>query len=89
MEVKDLVEDLRDGKILHGLLSSLSSEKLSLLSKGNLRLHLIENVQISLNFLKSKGLLLQNIGAADIVDGKENLILGLVWTIILTYQVSF
>ena len=46
------------------------------------------NLQIALDFIKSKGAKLVGIGNASIHDGNETLILGLLWTLILTFSVS-
>ena len=48
----------------------------------------IENLSIVLNFIKKQGIVLVNIGAEDIHDGNSNCILGLIWTLILKYQIS-
>eukprot|EP00008_Paramoeba_atlantica_P014799 CAMPEP_0201477146 /NCGR_PEP_ID=MMETSP0151_2-20130828/2224_1 /ASSEMBLY_ACC=CAM_ASM_000257 /TAXON_ID=200890 /ORGANISM="Paramoeba atlantica, Strain 621/1 / CCAP 1560/9" /LENGTH=642 /DNA_ID=CAMNT_0047857771 /DNA_START=42 /DNA_END=1971 /DNA_ORIENTATION=- len=47
-----------------------------------------ENVNIALEFLKNEGIKLVNIGASDIVNGSIKLILGLIWTLILRYQIN-
>ena len=47
----------------------------------------IENVNKSLAFLHTK-VRLENIGAEDIVDGNPRMILGLIWTIILRFQIQ-
>lgn len=48
----------------------------------------IENLSIVLNFIKQQGIHLVNIGAEDIHGGNPNIILGLIWTLILRYQIS-
>lgn len=52
-----------------------------------MRVHRIENVNKSLAFLHTK-VRLENIGAEDIVDGNPRMILGLIWTIILRFQIQ-
>lgn len=53
-----------------------------------MRIHCLENVDKSLTFLGEKAVKLENMGAHDIVDGNSRLTLGLIWTIILRFQVS-
>ncbi|KAF8564533.1 hypothetical protein P879_11000 [Paragonimus westermani] len=48
----------------------------------------MENVNKALRFLYAQGAHLENLGAQDIVDGNPSLTLGLVWTIILHFQVQ-
>lgn len=48
----------------------------------------IENLSIALNFLKTQGVHLVNIGAEDLHAGNSNIILGLIWTLILRYQIN-
>ncbi len=48
----------------------------------------IENLAIALKFLQAEGVVLVNIGAEDIHSGNSNIILGLIWTLILRYQIS-
>jgi hypothetical protein len=53
-----------------------------------MRLQKIENVNKALQFIKNRGVGLTNIGAEDIVDGNEKLILGLIWSIILRFSIA-
>ncbi|XP_054722410.1 spectrin beta chain, non-erythrocytic 5-like [Uloborus diversus] len=87
MEVEDLFTDLADGKKLLKLLEIISGEKLGKPNHGKMRVHKIENVNKSLAFLHTK-VRLESIGAEDIVDGNPRLILGLIWTIILRFQIQ-
>lgn len=56
--------------------------------RGRMRVQRIENLNKVLDFLKRKRIQLENIGAEDILDGNERLILGLIWTIILRFQID-
>lgn len=53
-----------------------------------MRIHCLENVDKALQFLKEQKVHLENMGSHDIVDGNHRLTLGLVWTVILRFQVS-
>ena len=55
---------------------------------GTLRINKIENVGRVTQFLKGKKVNLENIGPEDIVDGRPRLLLGLIWIIILRFQVQ-
>ncbi|XP_065345561.1 spectrin beta chain, non-erythrocytic 1 isoform X4 [Cloeon dipterum] len=87
MEVEELFTDLSDGKRLLKLLEIISGERLGKPNNGRMRVHKIENVNKSLAFLHTK-VRLESIGAEDIVDGNPRLILGLIWTIILRFQIQ-
>ncbi|KAL5107304.1 Spectrin beta chain [Taenia crassiceps] len=87
MEVTDLYTDLSDGKRLMKLLEIISKANFGKPNKGVLRVQKIENVGRALEFIKTK-VHLENIGAEDIVDGNSTLILGLIWTIILRFQIE-
>ncbi|KAM4540156.1 microtubule-actin cross-linking factor 1 isoform 10-T10 [Odontesthes bonariensis] len=56
--------------------------------KGRMRFHRLQNVQIALDFLKQRQVKLVNIRNDDITDGNPKLTLGLIWTIILHFQIS-
>uniref|UniRef100_A0A8C8SDH8 Plectin n=1 Tax=Pelusios castaneus TaxID=367368 RepID=A0A8C8SDH8_9SAUR len=85
--VNDLYEDLRDGHNLISLLEVLSGDTLPR-EKGRMRFHKLQNVQIALDYLKHRQVKLVNIRNDDIADGNPKLTLGLIWTIILHFQVS-
>ncbi|XP_073667794.1 plectin isoform X4 [Paramisgurnus dabryanus] len=98
-ELNDLYEDLRDGHNLISLLEVLSGETLPRerdvvrsvrlpRERGRMRFHKLQNVQIALDFLKHRQVKLVNIRNDDIADGNPKLTLGLIWTIILHFQVS-
>ena len=53
-----------------------------------MRIHCLENVDKALSFLYEQRVHLENMGAHDIVDGSPRLTLGLIWTIILRFQIQ-
>ncbi|XP_060703658.1 microtubule-actin cross-linking factor 1 isoform X8 [Hemiscyllium ocellatum] len=85
--IGDLYEDLRDGHNLISLLEVLSGVTLPR-EKGRMRFHRLQNVQIALDYLKQRQVKLVNIRNDDITDGNPKLTLGLIWTIILHFQIS-
>jgi len=87
-KITDLYTDLRDGKMLIKLLEILSGERLPRPTKGKMRIHCLENVDKALSFLYEQRVHLENMGAHDIVDGSPRLTLGLIWTIILRFQIQ-
>jgi len=87
-KITDLYTDLRDGKMLIKLLEILSGERLPRPTKGKMRIHCLENVDKALSFLYEQRVHLENMGAHDIVDGNARLTLGLIWTIILRFQIQ-
>eukprot|EP01126_Amoeba_proteus_P016162 TRINITY_DN17424_c0_g1_i1.p1 TRINITY_DN17424_c0_g1~~TRINITY_DN17424_c0_g1_i1.p1 ORF type:complete len:232 (-),score=54.75 TRINITY_DN17424_c0_g1_i1:2-697(-) len=83
---------LDDGFLFRALLSTLSGKKeeevATRMDEPKLRVHKINNLGRSLEFLKVEGVKLVGIGAEDILDHNEKLILGLIWTLILRYHVG-
>jgi hypothetical protein len=89
LEVTDLVKDLSDGVMLIHLLESLSNESLGrYAAKPKLRVQRFENANLALDFIKSRGIQMTNIGAEDVVDGNRKIILGLIWTLILRFTIN-
>ncbi|KAG8448770.1 hypothetical protein GDO86_015726 [Hymenochirus boettgeri] len=88
LRVNDLYSDLRDGYIITKLLEVLSGEQLPKPTRGRMRIHSLENVDKALQFLKEQRVHLENVGSHDIVDGNHRLTLGLIWTIILRFQIQ-
>eukprot|EP00062_Callorhinchus_milii_P004164 gi/632942244/ref/XP_007886307.1/ PREDICTED: spectrin beta chain, erythrocytic isoform X2 [Callorhinchus milii] len=86
--ITDLYTGLRDGRMLIKLLEVLSGEQLPKPTKGRMRIHCLENVDKALQFLKEQKVHLENMGSHDIVDGSHRLTLGLIWTIILRFQIQ-
>uniref|UniRef100_A0A2A4JKU8 Spectrin beta chain, non-erythrocytic 2 n=1 Tax=Heliothis virescens TaxID=7102 RepID=A0A2A4JKU8_HELVI len=86
--IGDLYVDMRDGKQLIKLLEVLSGERLPRPTKGKMRIHCLENVDKALQFLREQRVHLENMGSHDIVDGNPRLSLGLIWTIILRFQIQ-
>ncbi|KAM9836007.1 dystrophin-like [Aulostomus maculatus] len=86
--LEDLFSDLCDGRRLLELLEGLAGHELVRLEKGFTRVHSLNNVNRALQILQKNNVELVNIGAADIVDGNHKLILGLIWSIILHWQVK-
>jgi hypothetical protein len=75
--------------VLIHLLEILGNESLGrYASKPKLRVQRFENANIALDYITSKGIQMANIGAEDIVDGNQKLLLGLVWTLILRFTIA-
>ncbi|KAL8939304.1 MAG: hypothetical protein Q9211_002800 [Gyalolechia sp. 1 TL-2023] len=89
VSINNLVTDLSDGVILIHLLEILGNESLGrYASKPKLRVQRFENVNKALDFIKSRGIQMTNIGAEDVVDGNKKIILGLIWTLILRFTIN-
>ncbi|CAN8009136.1 unnamed protein product, partial [Ixodes pacificus] len=88
LRVDDVIQDLRDGTKLLALLEILSGQVLPRERARILRRpHFLSNVNTVLRFLEQRRIKLVNINATDVVDGKPAILLGLIWTIILHFQV--
>ena len=90
MEIKDLCEDLKDGIILINLLEILS--KVPIKAKYNKTVKMIfhkkENLKYAFDHMKELNIPLINIGAEDIENGNEKIILGLLWALITFFQLG-
>eukprot|EP01120_Amphizonella_sp_Union-15-10_P001179 TRINITY_DN1122_c0_g1_i8.p1 TRINITY_DN1122_c0_g1~~TRINITY_DN1122_c0_g1_i8.p1 ORF type:complete len:875 (-),score=266.28 TRINITY_DN1122_c0_g1_i8:53-2542(-) len=86
----EITTDLSDGLKMFKLLEVISGENPFNKFERNPRMKIqkIQNIQLALTFLKNTGIRLVGIGAEDIVDGNLTLILGLIWTIILRFQIQ-
>ncbi|XP_044297300.1 dystrophin isoform X6 [Varanus komodoensis] len=85
--IEDLFNDFRDGRRLLELLEGFTGQKLGK-EKGSTRVHALNNVNKALQVLQKNNVDLVNIGSSDIVDGNHKLTLGLIWSIILHWQVK-
>ena len=87
--VHDLYTDLRDGLALLNALEVLSGVKLPREKARNMqRVHHLTNVRTALRYLEERKIKLVNINATDVVDGKPAIVLGLVWTLVLYWQIE-
>ena len=88
-EVENPATDFSDGTKLAALLEVISNERLNKINPTpKIELQKLENLNKCLQFLKDKEIQLVNIGSQDIFKGNEKLILGLLWTIILRFEVG-
>ncbi|KAI9535218.1 hypothetical protein NQZ68_002772 [Dissostichus eleginoides] len=78
-------DDKGKNLIIMALLPSLCPQPRE---RGRMRFHRLQNVQIALDYLKRRQVKLVNIRNDDITDGNPKLTLGLIWTIILHFQVA-
>ncbi|XP_053446857.1 utrophin isoform X2 [Nycticebus coucang] len=85
--ISDMFTDLKDGRKLLDLLEGLIGTSLPK-ERGSTRVHALNNVNRVLQVLHQNNVDLVNIGGTDIVDGNHKLTLGLLWSIILHWQVK-
>jgi len=90
MKCNDLQWDLGDGLNLIALLEVISSKTVATKYNKNPKMTMqkVENLNFCINFLTNEGIKLVNIDGTDIADGNLKIILGLIWTIILRYQIQ-
>jgi len=90
MNVQDLSKDLESGILLLNLLEQISGKTVATVYNKNPKIGVqnIENVNMSLQFLTKEGIKLVGIDGGNIVDGNLKLILGLIWIIILRFQIQ-
>lgn len=88
-KIEELVTDLADGTVLASLLGRISDENVGRINKKpKIDIQKLENLNQCLQFIRDHDIQLVNIGSSDILKGNEKLILGLLWTIILRFEVA-
>mmetsp|Transcript_28530 Transcript_28530/g.45985 ORF Transcript_28530/g.45985 Transcript_28530/m.45985 type:complete len:787 (+) Transcript_28530:255-2615(+) len=71
------------------VLERISEEKVGRINKNpRMDIQKLENLNQCIKFIKEHDIQLVNIGSSDILKGNEKLILGLLWTIILRFEVA-
>ncbi|BFZ08024.1 hypothetical protein BsWGS_11063 [Bradybaena similaris] len=89
IKVDNLFEEIKDGIVLLSLLEVLSGERLNIEKGFKLsRHHHLANITTALQFLEKKKIKLVNINTTSIADGKPSIVLGLIWTVILYFQIE-
>jgi len=90
MHINDLSKDLKDGVLLINLLEIISGKSVPQRWNRHPKVptQKYENTAIAVDFVKAEGIKLVNVGNTDITDGNLRIILGLIWTLILRYQVN-
>jgi filamin len=93
--VYNIETDFEDGVKLNALVQVLAclkdeyiSEKIKMPKKARFRPQMLDNIQMVLNYVGKEGIPLVNVNANDINKGNMKIILGLMWQLILKYQVT-
>jgi len=82
----DLSTSFQDGILLAALVSEVTGKESPRLKAAKLRVQCIQNVGLTLQFIAGLGVKLVNIEAEDVVDGKEKIIMSIIWNLIQRYQ---
>ncbi|XP_062580675.1 filamin-A-like [Saccostrea cucullata] len=87
--ITDIETDFCDGVNLVALVESLQFKKIGkVIANPTGRIQKIENVSLACKAIMEDNVRLVNIGNDDIVNGNGKLILGLIWHLIVRYQIS-
>jgi hypothetical protein len=90
MEIKSLENDFSDGVMFINLLEEISNKQVA--RKYNktpkIRAQKLENLSFCFQFLKQENIKLVGMGPEDLCDGNLKLTLGLIWTLILRFQID-
>lgn len=90
MMIQDLKTDLKSGLYLINLIEVISGKSLGKHNKHpTINIQKLENLQLCLDYItKVEGIKLVNVGAEDINGGNIRIILGLIWTLILRFEIK-
>ncbi|XP_045132539.1 filamin-B-like isoform X2 [Portunus trituberculatus] len=88
LRVENLSEDFHDGVALVTLVEVLQKRRLRKVKRVLNQHQALENVSTALKAIADDGIKLVNIGNVDIVNGNLKLILGLIWSLIMHYQIG-
>ncbi|XP_012945003.1 gelation factor, partial [Aplysia californica] len=87
--VENLGTDFCDGVNLVALVEALQFKKIGkVYSRPTSQIQMLQNVTLALHAVEEDHVKLVNIGTDDIVGGNLKLTLGLLWHLILRYQIS-
>ncbi|KAJ2776472.1 alpha-actinin [Coemansia interrupta] len=87
--LNNICTDFSDGTALIHLLEIIGDASLGRFNHNpRMRIQKVENVNLALDFIRSRNISLTNIGAEDIVDSNHKLILGMIWIIILRFTIE-
>ena len=90
MKVEDLEKDFADGILFLNLLEEISNKEVAKKYNKNprIRAQKLENLSFCFKFLKDEKIKLVGMGPEDLCDGNLKLTLGLIWTLILRFQIN-
>ena len=88
--IEDITMDFYDGVLWVCLVEVLSGKRLTgTCKKPRMRIQKIQNMAVVLEFLKTEGFVVDRwLSAGDLVDCNLKILLGLLWTLILRYQMN-
>jgi len=87
--IEDVGKDLNDGLLLINLLEIISGKSFGRYNRHPVvPFQKIENCQMVIQFVEKEGIKLVNISGDDIAYNRLKLILGLLWTLVLRYQIN-
>ncbi|KAJ2722030.1 alpha-actinin, partial [Coemansia sp. Benny D115] len=87
--LNNICTDFSDGTALIHLLEIIGDASLGRFNRNpRMRIQKVENVNLALDYIRSRSINLTNIGAEDIVDSNPKLILGMIWIIILRFTIE-
>mmetsp|Transcript_13966 Transcript_13966/g.21034 ORF Transcript_13966/g.21034 Transcript_13966/m.21034 type:complete len:1349 (+) Transcript_13966:18-4064(+) len=85
----DLFGDLQSGVVLSTLLEKLFERSIGRFDKNpRMKLQMIGNLSTCFKAMNAEGINTTNQGAEDVYDKNEKIVLGMLWTLILNYQVA-
>ncbi|XP_062322879.1 uncharacterized protein clmnb isoform X1 [Osmerus eperlanus] len=89
IKVEDLFTDIQDGRVLLALLEELSGCRLyHRFRPSSYRIFRLNNIAKALAFLDDRHVKLPSIDVVTIADGVPSAVLGLIWNIILFFQIK-
>lgn len=90
IKVDDVISGVSAGVNLCHLMEELTGHKTHIPPMKNARflIHKLQNASIAIEFIERQGIKLVGVGSEDVVNGNVKIILGLIWTLIMRYQVQ-